>query len=425
MRIITCALLITALVSVHAAADDREVQVNAYTTDATFLPVVEALDDGGFVVVWRGDDPIGSDLTIMSRRLDSQALPVGDEFRVDIATSGFSISTDPEIQKLSDGRFVVSWRRFSDPTFRFMSSDGMPIGGEVEVADLLVSDQTALAPAPDGGFLLAWDCLDFCAGDGWDTFAQRFDSTGQALTAPAFVNVVTSEAQQSPEAISLGNDGFLVVWRDAEGISDSLKMRRLDVDGEFVGGETELDVPIDDFVGFAVAGEGDRLVAAFSEFSEPERETMSVFRFDTFGNRIGQEFVVSAGFPYQLVVERVNINASGLIDLVGRKVALAGSNNLNRDVVAFQFDFDTGLQASNFQVNSLRVDNQYRADSVRTDSAFLIVWSSEGSFGDDTDRESIQARSSFEGLFFDDFESGRLEQWHESLGEPESLAKPE
>lgn len=419
MRIIDSGLLIVSVTvltivsaPIPAAADDREIQVNSYTTLSTFFPVVESLDNGGFVVVWRGRHGAGTDQAIVGRRLDAQSLPVGDEFRVDIATSGLSLSSEPEIEKLSDGRLLIAWNRFSDPIFRFMSSDGSPVGGEFKVADQSVLAQVAIAPAPAGGFLVAWDCFDSC-GEDWDTLVQRFDSAGQPFAEPAFVHVATSGVQLSPQAISLGSNGFLVVWRDAQASADHLRMRRLDANGEFVGGETNLDVPIDSFVDFAVAGEGGRFVAALSEFGEEERDTISLFRFDTLGNRIGQEFVVSAGEPYQLLVERVNMNASGHIDVLGRKVTLAGPNNLNRDVALFQFDFDTGLQAANFQVNSLRADDQYLADSARTDDTFLVVWASEGSLGDDDMGYSIQARSSFDAMFIDGFESGRLEQWHQ------------
>ncbi|MEO1368589.1 MAG: hypothetical protein AAFX50_15555, partial [Acidobacteriota bacterium] len=356
---------------------------------------------GGFIVLWsRAGQPI------TARHLDAAGQPTGAEFAIDLTASG--TRNAPAVERLSDGRLVALWVEFG-PKFRFLSAEGFPVGGQFETADLGVTDRPTVAAAPDGGFLVAWNCYH-CA-DEPSVFSQRFDAEGSARTGPIQLHGLAPGSRFSPSAISRDHNGFLVVWLTLRGDRHTLNLRRLDVDGEPLGGEIELDAPINAWSRFAAAGDGDRFVTAVSSFFG-EEGLISLYRFDAFGNRIGDPFDVTVDPPYGLSVDRINMDASGTIDLLGRRITDPDPTDFDRDVVALRFDFDDGLQSANFQVNSLHRDDQYFADAVRTPDQFLVVWTSEGSFGDDDERYSIQVRSSFGTLFGDGFESGGTRPWN-------------
>ncbi|MEO1084615.1 MAG: hypothetical protein AAFY88_10255 [Acidobacteriota bacterium] len=395
-----------AALPMSATADDREVQVNLDTAGSTFNPVIEALDGGGFVVAWsRAGQPI------TGRLLDALGQPAGAEFAIGLSTSG--VRRAPSLEKLSDGRLVAVWAE-GTPTFRFLSAEGLPVGGQFGADDVGTTDLPTVASAPDGGFLVAWDCLE-CAGDGWSVYSQRFDAAGHSVAGPIQLDGLAPGSRFGPSAISRDNSGFLVVWNTIRGTEGALSLRRLDVDGQPLGAEIELDAAVDLGIRFAAAGAGDRFVTAVSSFSGDER-LITLYRFDAFGNRIGAPFTASVDPPYGLSVERVSMDAAGQIDLLGRRITDPDPTNFDRDVVALRFDFDEGLKAANFQVNSRHRDDQYFADAVRTPDRFLVVWSSRGSFGDDDEGYSVQVRSSFGTLFADGFESGDGGQWNFLVG---------
>ncbi|MDL2336987.1 MAG: hypothetical protein QFE16_04010, partial [Pseudomonadota bacterium] len=82
-------------------------KVNSYTAGAQYEPDLAALNDGGFIAVWRSDGQDGSGAGVFAQRYDSSGATVGGEFRVNTTSSGNQYQ--PSVSALSHGGFVVTW----------------------------------------------------------------------------------------------------------------------------------------------------------------------------------------------------------------------------------------------------------------------------------------------------------------------------
>jgi hypothetical protein len=96
-----------------------EFRVNTYTTNAQYLPAVDADAAGNFVVVWRSFLQDGSNSGVFGQRYDSAGGPAGAEFRVNTYTT--NTQEFPAVASDAAGNFVVAWQSFTQDG----SSDGV------------------------------------------------------------------------------------------------------------------------------------------------------------------------------------------------------------------------------------------------------------------------------------------------------------
>ena len=180
-------------------ATGPEFQVNTYTSNNQYNPVVAALADGGFVVIWQSDHQDGSYTGVYGQRYDAAGIVVGPEFRVD--GSAYDYHRSPAITALADGGFVVTW-----------TSQGQD-------------------------------------GSGAGIYAQRYDASGVATGAEARVNTTTNSAQSDSSVSALADGGFVVVWADQSGTADTSSTgvigQRFDAAGAAVGGEFRVNTETD------------------------------------------------------------------------------------------------------------------------------------------------------------------------------------
>ncbi|MHA6287496.1 beta strand repeat-containing protein [Maricaulis sp. CAU 1757] len=93
------------------AADGTEFLVNTTTAGAQFLPSVDALSGGGFIITWQDDSATGGDtsgLAIRAQRYDAAGAIDGVEFLVNTTTAGNQ--SYPSIAALSGNGFVITWQ---------------------------------------------------------------------------------------------------------------------------------------------------------------------------------------------------------------------------------------------------------------------------------------------------------------------------
>lgn len=145
-----------------------EFLVNTRKQKNQSLPVVAALENGGFVVAWTdwsGTLGDSSSTSIKARMFDDLAVPLGDEFLVNTETSNCQLR--PALAPLKDGGFVVVW---TDHSGRGGDASGSGIKGKVfgprgtTVQDeFLVNTETegdqnaaAVAGLVDGSFVVSW-----------------------------------------------------------------------------------------------------------------------------------------------------------------------------------------------------------------------------------------------------------------------------
>lgn len=86
-----------------------DVQVNTDNSYSQLTPVVAALSDGGYVVIWyKAAGAFGSlGLGVFGQRYSAEGAPVGDEFHVNVGTTDTGVT--PAVGALKDGGFVVTW----------------------------------------------------------------------------------------------------------------------------------------------------------------------------------------------------------------------------------------------------------------------------------------------------------------------------
>lgn len=123
--------------------------------------------------------------------------------------------------------------------------------------------------------------------------------------------------------------------------------------------------------------------------------TVAGRRFTAAGAAIAGEFAISqypVGFPS---TPRYEVAADGS----GRFVAAWSSygtpgNDTGLSIQARRFASDGSAAAGQFQVNTFTTDDQSEPDiaAAATDGRFVVVWTSEGSAGTDSEGTSIQGR---------------------------------
>ena len=264
--------------------------VNNFTKDNERAASVDALPNGGFVVVYV-DDETDAPAAIRFRTFNANAGSVtSGTIGVETATR-FEFS-DPSVAARADGGFAVSYRDFSPVPGAFFGSslnfaaytaqgqeiDGegsFTIGSEVfgsEVARLvngeivMVYETTSfgnknlnfnigttfgaddgegvidddddaqtdphVAALTGGGFVTVW--VDD-AGDNNDIYFERRSSSGALLGSNDIRITSDSENNNDPDVIGLSDGGFFVVWDDDT--NNRIEGQRFDSGGAAVGSQ--------------------------------------------------------------------------------------------------------------------------------------------------------------------------------------------
>ena len=137
---------------------------------------------GRFVIVWSEDQN-----QIWGQRWDSDGTPLGDNFQINTLTA--AVATNPYVASDPSGNFVVTW--MSDPggnievVARRFDSNGTPLGDEFPVNVFTTGHQSPFGVAMSAaGFVVTW----FGEGAGGDgVFVRRFDESGAPMTGDLLV----------------------------------------------------------------------------------------------------------------------------------------------------------------------------------------------------------------------------------------------
>jgi hypothetical protein len=229
-----------------------EFRVNTTTENHQSDVEITALADGGFVVVWSSlgqDDPTATGNLptisgIYGQRYDANSQLVGGEFLVNTYVIGDQ--SRASIAALDDGGFMVVWRSFYPDVNRGYGiygqrydADGVTMGGELLLSESrYYQDDPNIIALPDGGFLASW------ASNGQDgsmegIFARRFDVNGVQVGIEFQVNSFSTGTQKEPKATLLADGGWVIMWSslNQDGSGYGVYGQRFDSNGERIGGE--------------------------------------------------------------------------------------------------------------------------------------------------------------------------------------------
>lgn len=213
-------------------------QVNTYATGEHDYPVVASDGNDGFVVAWESHRPGGGPSRIFAQRFDALGNPQGDELQLSTVTTdsewNVAIAKDPA------GGFVVAWESWarddSAPGIfaRRFDSVGSPIGDDFRVDSATTGSNRypSVGSAENGDFLVVWtnDAQD---GSESGIFGQHLDAAGIRVGEEFRVNTYTTGAQAEGAVAGLSGGGFVVAWSSMEqdGSNSGIFGQRLQVRG--------------------------------------------------------------------------------------------------------------------------------------------------------------------------------------------------
>lgn len=208
--------------------DCLEILVDVNSQSQSALPMVAAIQDGGFIVVWgeRTLGPHGPLQTIKARRFSADGSPQKDEFLVnpDAAVDQTQLSA----AGLLDGGFTVAWAEISDSSpfvslgCRVFEDDGKPRGEIVRVSDNALDrvHSAALAALAGGRFVLVWTQRDGPGSEvAHNVQAKVFLNDGTASEQVLIIGHPVRN-QGNPAVVALPGGEFAVAWEEITGAED-------------------------------------------------------------------------------------------------------------------------------------------------------------------------------------------------------------
>ena len=223
----------TVLVAGHLAGDQTDPSVTTLADGTYIVALTTPSLDGTDVVAQRFD--LNGNVLLSDGMIDTDRLAT-----ITLAQHDSNDQRDVTVTALSDGGFVAAWTTLdqmlepsnsSATVARIFDANGN--GGEEFLLNAVDSmnprDQTSpqLTELDNGHIVATWTDLDS------DRVKYRvFDSTGIALTGPDSVDETTATADADPRVVSLGENGFAIVWTDGSAPGDTQIVGRVfDLDG--------------------------------------------------------------------------------------------------------------------------------------------------------------------------------------------------
>lgn len=231
------------------AAGSAQVYENpavSHGAGGALVVVFEKLRFEGFSGEGEGQAPIYVGVEIQARRLAADGTPLGDVFRVD--GPGPDLVAAPAVAVAPDGGFLAAWDSTDltagedDVLVRRFAADGTPSGAETFAHAARSGQQSAPAAAASdqGTFLVAWE--EVPAGGGTRrVVGQVFDDGGARF--PVEFRAGSGAAEQSAPAVAGGDDAFALAWRD-ERSGGGLWAERRRATGQVLGPDVRLDAQV-------------------------------------------------------------------------------------------------------------------------------------------------------------------------------------
>lgn len=225
-----------------------ETKVNTFTSDSQSSPMIAALADGGWVVVWMSYVQDGSAQGVYMQVYDSDLSPLGSETLVNTYTTDFQ--GFPQVAALTGGGHVVSWRSDGQDGSgqgvyqQAYNADHSPLGLETQVNTYTTSFQydQKMAALPNGDWVVTW-VSSGQDGSNSGIFQQAFDRDGNPLRDETRVNTFVSGHQNEHQVTALLDGGWVVSWQSSSGESNGygIFQQAYDSEGAPIGAETQVN----------------------------------------------------------------------------------------------------------------------------------------------------------------------------------------
>jgi hypothetical protein len=183
----------------------------------------------GFLVTW--EILTNGQNDVFARLYDASARPVGAEFRVNPSTEGQQ--RWPAVAAGKDGNFLVAWQSYlTDRSIvRIFGQFVGPAGGFLGASFLISTDEgtgqlaPALAPTPQGGFLVAW--LDWTDLNQLGINAVEINATGGRVGDEFWIAETKVRKNYRTSLAANGTGGYLMPWETNFGTRQVIAARVL------------------------------------------------------------------------------------------------------------------------------------------------------------------------------------------------------
>jgi hypothetical protein len=360
-----------------------EFRVNTYTTNNQNVPSVAMDADGDFVIAWSGAGQSDS-TSIFAQRYHATGVPQGDEFRVNTYTTGGQNS--PSVAMGADGDFVVAWESNGQDGSgvgvyaQRYNAAGVPQGTEFHVNTYTTNNQSFSKVALDAdGFVIAWRSYGQ-DGSAYGVYAQRYNAVGEPQGDEFRVNTYTTSNQGAP-SVAIDADGdFVIAWESwfQDGSNGSVYAQRYNAAGEPQGGEFRVNTYTTTWhlgPSLAMDSNGDFVIAWWSSGQDGSNDGVYAQGYNAAGEPQGDEFRVNTYTTNSQNSPCVAMGADGAF-----VIAWSGSGSQDGSfsgVYAQCYNASGEPQGGEFRVNTYTTNNQsFSTVALDADGDFVIAWSS-------------------------------------------------
>ncbi|AUN32601.1 hypothetical protein C0V82_19915 [Niveispirillum cyanobacteriorum] len=365
------------------------IQLNQYTSSFQTNASVVGGANGHSLVVWQSNNQDGSGYGIYGRFVLFTSGASGSEFRINSTTA--SNQAGPVLTALPNGDYLVVWVSTNqDATTGLgifgqrVDASGNLVGGEFQVNTYVTGDQNgpSVTNLADGGWLITWQSQGQ-DGDGLGLYGQRYDSTGNRVGDEFQLHQWVGGDQRNVSVDARADGGWNLVWLNeaADGTFD-VHMRifaptdaapTLVATDQNVGvngrvGATALFDLVDD-VASGIRPAGDHPVSSY-EFTD-NAAGGGYFTVSGVQQASGTPFTVSTDLLHtvqwiaaaDVATEQVQIRA---FDGVNWSAPVTANINTTAPALAF---VETGL----LRANTTTTNNETNPQAVELDNGTIVV----------------------------------------------------
>jgi len=370
---------------------DEEFQVNTYTSGDQKRPTVAVDNYGNFVITWSSEDQDGSDNGVYAQRFDKTGKQIGEEFQVNTYTNDSQF--EPIVLMDAEGNFVIVWSsEDQDGSGKGIfaqryDKNGLEIGDEFQVNTYTSENQYyhSASMNDSGSFVVTWSSL-YQDESQSGVYAQRFDNSGNMIGDEIQVNTYTDNFQNYSFVAINDSGSFIVSWssQNQDGSQYGVYAQRFDSSGKKIGDEFQVNTYTENtqmLSSVAMNETGDFVIAWQSFGQDGSGYSVNAQRYDSSGNKIGDEFQVNT------YTEENQSAPSVVMDNEGNFIIVWVSDDQDgaeQGIFAQKFLSDGSLDGDEFQLNTYTDDVQrYPFIAMNDSGANVIVWESFEQDGSD------------------------------------------
>ncbi|MFO0867367.1 MAG: calcium-binding protein [Pirellulales bacterium] len=371
-----------------------EFRVNDTILASQVAPAVTMDSSGNYLVAWQSVHQDGFSEGIIGRLYGPNGQTLHNEFVVNTKVEGpqskpalsSNVNGRAVVTWFTNDEThgpAIAAQRFQmpslNPTFR--------VGGEVELATVTAMPESSVAAAMNvtGRSIVVWEAYD-ADGSGLGVFAQRIDEFGDRIGDPFLVNVGATDGNQYAPAVAISAEGaFVVVWQGESSVGDGYDIfaQQFDslgagigtpfiVNSTLAGDQSAPAIAMDETGAFVVAWQGDVADGSTDVFAR---------RFDSAGTPIdAAEQTVNQFTGLDQVMPTVAMNATGeyAIAWVSSHPAIDASEvDAEKSIFVQWFDATGASSGEEVLVHNYVKDAQ-ESPSIGLDAAgnFVVAWQS-------------------------------------------------